>query len=75
MSKETHELTKQETLLGRGTRAESSRARNPGGLLCPMACSLRFYGDRVSFGLSLANHSDSGSFLVASASLSQDGYQ
>ena len=26
-------------------------------------------------GLSLANHSDSGSFLVAHASLSQDGFQ
>ena len=26
-------------------------------------------------GLSLANHSDSGSFLVASALLSQDGFQ
>ena len=26
-------------------------------------------------GLSLANHSDSGSFLVAQASLSQDGFQ
>ena len=26
-------------------------------------------------GLSLANHSDSGSFMVARASLSQDGFQ
>ena len=29
LSKETHMLTKQETLLGRGTRAESSRVRAP----------------------------------------------
>lgn len=34
-----------------------------------------FYGDGVSFGLSLANHADSGSFLVARASLSQGGFQ
>ena len=29
LSEETHELTMQETLLGRGARAESSRAREP----------------------------------------------
>ena len=34
-----------------------------------------FYGDGVSFGSSLANHADSGSFLVARASLRQDGFQ
>ena len=33
-------LTKQETLLGRGTQAEH-RDENPGGLLCLMVCSLR----------------------------------
>ena len=40
-----------------------------------MALSLRFNGHLVSFQLSLANHSDSRSFLVARGSLSQDGLQ
>ena len=34
-----------------------------------------FHGDGVSFELSLANHADSGSFLVARASLGPDGFQ
>ena len=36
LSKETHVLAKQETLLGRGTQVESSRVRGPGrtALLC-----------------------------------------
>ena len=41
-------LTKQEALLGKGTRVDSSRVK-PGELLCHMACSLRFYGDGISF--------------------------
>ena len=40
-----------------------------------MACSLRFYGDGLVSGLSVANHSDLGSFLVVHALLSQDGFQ
>ena len=32
LSKETHVLTKQEALLGRGARAESKKVREPGGL-------------------------------------------
>ena len=47
-----------------------------------MAQSLRFYGDGLASGLSQATHlacahiwSDSGSSLVAHASLSQDGFQ
>ena len=40
-----------------------------------MAHSLRFYGDGVSFWLSLAVSSDSGSFLVARTSLSGGGFQ
>ena len=47
-----------------------------------MASSLRFYGDFISglwmglvSGLSLANHSDSESFLVAHTLFSQDGCQ
>ena len=38
-----------------------------------MAHSLGFYGDGISFWVSLANHSKSESFLVAHALLSQDG--
>ena len=43
-----HVLTKQETLLGRGAWAESSR-ENPRGLLCLVAYSHGFYGDRIHF--------------------------
>ena len=35
LCEETHELTKQETLLGRGTRAESSRVRGPRKTVLP----------------------------------------
>ena len=49
LSEETHVLTKQETLLGKGTRVESSKVREPGELLCHVACSLGFYGDGISF--------------------------
>ena len=34
-----------------------------------------FYGDGISFRLSLANHSDSESFLFVHALFSQDGWQ
>ena len=49
LSEETHVLTKQETLLGRGGRAESSRVREPRRTALHMAHSLGFYGDGVSF--------------------------
>ena len=49
LSEETHVLTKQEILLGKGTRVESSKVREPGELLCHVACSLGFYGDGISF--------------------------
>ena len=48
LSEETHRLTKQEILLGRGAQVESSRVSNPGELLCHVARSLRFYGDGFS---------------------------
>ena len=40
---------KQETLLGRGALAESSRLRKSWRLLCHVGHSLRFYGDEISF--------------------------
>ena len=49
LSEETHVLTKQGILLGKGAWVESSRVRNPGELLCHVACSLGFYGDGISF--------------------------
>ena len=64
-------LTKQETLRGRGPRAESSRVREPRRTALPCGSQSRV----LVSGLSLANHSDSGSFLVTCASLSQDGFQ
>ena len=42
-------LAKQEMLLGRGAWVEGRRVREPRGLLCHVARSLRFYGNGVSF--------------------------
>ena len=47
LSEETHVLTKQEILLGKGTQVESSRVREPRRTV--LAHSLGFYGDGVSF--------------------------
>ena len=47
---ETHLLTKQEIFLGKGTRVESSRVKNPGEQLCHVARSLGFYGHGVGLG-------------------------
>ena len=46
---ETHVLTKQETLLGRGARAESSRVRGPRKTALPCGSQSQFYGNGVSF--------------------------
>ena len=74
-------LTKQEIFLGKGTWAESTRVREPRRTAVP--CGLQSYVDKFlccSFmliglisRLSLANHSDSESFLVVHALFSQDG--
>ena len=81
LSEETHMMTEQETLLGRGAQAEGSRVREPRRTR-HVACSLRLYGDGLSFRVvsgqsSCLAHiwSDSGSFLITCASLSQDGFQ
>ena len=66
-------LIKQEILLGKGTQVESMRVREPRRTALPLAHSLGFYGDGISFRVALANHSNSESFLVVHASLSQDG--
>ena len=49
LSEETHVLTKQEILLGKGTRVESSRVREPRRTALPVAHSLGFYDDGISF--------------------------
>ena len=51
LSKEAHVLTKQEILLGKGTRVESSRVREPRrtALSHGLQSLFRFYGDGISF--------------------------
>ena len=75
LSEETHLLTKQETLLGRGAGWKAGGEGNPGELLCHMARSLRFYGDGISFRVVFSQSSDSESFLMVHALFSQDGCQ
>ena len=74
-------LIKQETLLEGGAQAESSRAREPRRTALPHGSQSRALGERASFPACLwpvtafGPRSDSGSFRVARASLSQDGGQ
>ena len=49
MSEETHVLTKQQILLGKDTRAESRRVREPRRAALPRGPRLEFYGDGISF--------------------------
>ena len=51
LSEETHVLTKQEILLGKGTRVESSRVREPRrtALSHGLQSLFGFYGDGISF--------------------------
>ena len=65
-------LTKQEILLGKGPWVESSRVREPGRTAVPRGLQYFMVMGLVSR-WPLANHSNSESFLVAHASLSQDG--
>ena len=65
-------LTKQEILLGKGTQVESSRVREPRRTALPRG-SQGFKVMGLVSGWSLANHSNLESFLVAHASLIQDG--
>ena len=55
-------LTKQEILMGKGTQVESSRVREPRRTALPRGSGFMVMG--LVSGLSLANHSDSESFLV-----------
>ena len=71
LSEETHVLTKQEILLGKDTQVESSRVREYRRTAPPHGSGFMVMG--LVSGWSLANHSNSESFLVVHASLSQDG--
>ena len=75
LSEETHAQTKQASLLGKGTRLESSRDREPRRTALHVTCSLRFLVLGLVSRLSLATHSDSESFLVVHALFSQDRCQ
>ena len=69
-------LTKQETLLEKGTWVESSRVREPRRTALPLAwLAVGFIVMGLVSRLSLANHSDSESFLVVHALFGQDGCQ
>ena len=76
LSEEAHVLTKQEILLGKGTRVESSRVREPRRTALPLGLQSQVLWQwGLVSGLSLANHSDSESFLVVHALFTQDGCQ
>ena len=68
-------LTKQETSLGRAPLVGRRRVRGPRRHALPRGSQSRVLRDGLSSELSLADHSDSGSFPVARAWLSQDGSQ
>ena len=70
LSEETHVLTEQEISLGRGTRVESSRVREPRRTALP--CGLWWW---ISFRVVFSQSSDSESFLVVHTLFSQDGCQ
>ena len=74
LSQETQLLTKRETLLGNVTWAERARrVKEPRRTALPRGSQSPALGLVSMF--SQTSRSDSGSFLVASASLSQEGFQ
>ena len=75
LSEETHTLTKQEIFLGKGTRVESRRVREPRKTALTHGSQSQVMVIGIVSRLSLVNHPDSESFLVAHALLSQDGCQ
>ena len=66
-------LTKQETLLGKGTRREQEGKGTQENCSAAWLAVLGLVVMALVSGWSLANHSNSESFLVAHASLSQGG--
>ena len=74
LSEETHVLTKQEILLGKGTTLLGGKGTHENCSATWLAV-LGFMVMGLVSGLSLASHSDSESFLVVHALFSQDGCQ
>ena len=74
-SKEIDVMTEQETSLGRGAWVESRRVREPRRTFAVWFTVSCVTVMGLVSGLSLANHSDSRSFLVAHPLFSQDGFQ
>ena len=69
-------LTKQETLWGRGARGGEQEGKGTQeNCSATWLAILGFMGMGLVSGSSLANRSDSEPFLVAHASLGQDGFQ
>ena len=75
LSEDTQMLIKQKILSGKGTRVESSRVREPRRTALLLGKVSGFMVMGLVSGLSLANQSDSESFLVVHALFSQDGCQ
>ena len=73
LSEETHMLTKQEILLGRAPGGEQEGKGTQENCSAAWLTVLGFMVMGLVSGWSLANHSHSESFLVAHASLSQNG--
>ena len=76
LSKDIHVLAKQEILLGRGApggeqEGQGTQENCSATWLAVLRCRVIGLVSR----LSLASHSDSGSFLVACASLSREGFR
>ena len=65
LSEETHVLKKQEILLGKGAQVESRRVREPKRTALLWLAVSGFMVMGLVSGWSLANHSNSESFLVA----------
>ena len=74
LSKETHTLTEQKTVLGRGAR-EENWGKEAQTCSAPWFPGLDFMVLGLLSGLSLNNHLVSGSFLVVHALISQNGFQ
>ena len=75
LSEETHVLTKQEILLGKGVQMEDSRVREPRRTAPLRGSQSRVLCDGISFRVVFSQSSDLESFLVVHALFSQDGCQ
>ena len=75
MSEETHALTKQEIFIGKRRQGRKQEGKGNQNSSATWLTVLGFMVMGLVSGLSIANHSDSESFLVVPALFSQDGCQ